>query len=79
MPLYCLKKFSITPFKAGIINLINNEHFVINVLFVDTEGDTSETTWIGKLAVNSHHVNISNTVVFDSVNQEVVVVGKRNL
>jgi len=46
---------------------------------VDTEGDTSETTWIGKLAVNSHHVNISNTVVFDSVNQEVVVVGKRNL
>ena len=51
---------------------------MINALFVDTEGDTTEATWIGKLAVIPH-VNQSNAVVFDSVNQEVEIVGKGTL
>jgi len=46
---------------------------------VDTEGDTSEATWIGKLSVIPLTKGQSNAVVFDSVNQEVVIVGKGNL
>jgi len=70
--------YSIQGYSGLAINLINNEHFVINALFVDTEGVTVLVRPLG-LAVIPHGVNISNAVVFDSVNQEIVVVGKENL
>ena len=57
-------------------NLISNKHFIINAVFVDSVGDTSEATWIGKLAVIPQNGNNSDTVVFDSVNQEVTIVGQ---
>ena len=68
--------YSIQGYSGLAFNLVYNENFVINALFVDTEGDTSEATWIGKLAVIPKNVNQSNAIVFDSVNQEVVVVGQ---
>ncbi|XP_065894701.1 IgGFc-binding protein-like isoform X2 [Dysidea avara] len=68
--------YSIQGYSGLAFNLVYNENFVINALFVDTEGDTSEATWIGKLAVIPQNVNQSNAIVFDSVNQEVVVVGQ---
>ena len=46
---------------------------------MDTEGDTSEATWIGKLAVFPKNTNKSDAVVFDSVNQDVVIVGEGSL
>ena len=69
--------YSIQGYSGLAFNLIYNKHFVINALFVDTEGDTSEATWIGKLSVVPQRSNAA--VVFDSVNQEVVIVGKGNL
>ena len=48
-------------------------------MFVDTEGDTSEATWIGKLAVIPYNTDASNIVVFDSVNQGVEIIGGGNL
>jgi len=60
-------------------NLICNKDFIINALFVDTEGDTSDATWIGKLAVVPQNTNKSDAVVFDSVNQDVVIVGEGSL
>ena len=46
---------------------------------MDTEGDTSDATWIGKLAVVPQNTNKSDAVVFDSVNQDVVIVGEGSL
>ena len=46
---------------------------------MDTEGDTSEATWIGKLGVVPQNTNKSESVVFDSVNQKVETVGFGNL
>jgi len=57
-------------------NLISNKHFIINAVFVDSVGDTSEATWIGKLAVIPRNNNKSDTVIFDSVKQEVTIVGQ---
>ena len=54
-------------------NLIYNKDFVINAYFVETERDV---TSVGKFAVIPHNNNKSNAVVFDSVNQGVVVVGE---
>ena len=54
-------------------NLIYNKDFVINAYFVETERDV---TSVGKFAVIPHNNNKSNAVVFDSVSQEVVVVGE---
>ena len=39
-------------------------------------GDKNEATWIGKLAVIPQNVNKSDAVVFDSVNQDVILVGQ---
>ena len=71
--------YSIQGYSGLAFNLIYNKDFIINALFVDTEGDTNEATWIGKLAVIPQNTNKSNAVVFDSVNQDVVIVGKGNL
>ena len=68
--------YSIKGYSGLAFNLIYNKDFVINALFVDTKGDTSEATWIGKLAVIPQNTDKSEAVVFDSVNQEVVIVGE---
>ena len=59
--------------------MICNKDFIVNAYFVDTRGDTSEATWIGKLAVVPQNRNNSDAVIFDSVNQEILVVGDGNL
>jgi len=43
---------------------------------VDSVEDTSEATWIGKLAIIPQNGNNSETVIFDSVNQQVSIVGQ---
>ena len=42
-------------------------------------GDTTEATWIGKLAVVPRNSSSSSAVIFDSVNQQVTVVGQGSL
>jgi len=39
-------------------------------------GDKTEATWIGKLAVIPQNGNKSDAVIFDSVNQEVIMIGQ---
>ena len=68
--------YSIQGYPGLAFNLISNKHFIINAVFVDSVGDTSEATWIGKLAVIPHNGNNSDTVIFDSVNQQVTIVGQ---
>ena len=50
---------------------------MINALFIDSVGDTTEATWIGKLAVIPQTNNKTETesVLFDSVNQTVTITG----
>ena len=66
--------YSIQGYPGLIFNLIYNEDFVINALFVDSIDDKNEATWIGKLAVIPRHANKSEAVIFDSVTQKVVMV-----
>jgi len=66
--------YSIQGYPGLAFNLIYNRNFIINAQFVDSVGDTSEATWIGKLAVIPHNSNSSNAIVFDSVDQRVTVV-----
>jgi len=68
--------YSIQGYPGLAFNLISNKHFIINAVFVDSVGDTSEATWIGKLAVIPQNGNNSDIMVFDSVNQEVTIVGQ---
>ena len=70
--------YSIQGYPGLIFNLIYNEDFVINALFIDSIGDEKEATWIGKLAVIPKHANRSQAVIFDSVNQEIVLVDQGN-
>ena len=56
-----------------MFNLIYNKHFVINALFKDSIGNATEATWIGKLAVIPQGKNKTDSVLFDSVSQEVTV------
>ena len=81
VPLLCKEVlcYSIQGYSGLAFNLICNNNYVINALFVDTEGDTSEATWIGKLAILPQNNDKSDAIVFDSVNQEIVVVGDGNL
>jgi len=71
--------YSIQGYSGLEFNLVYTKDFVINAMFVDTEGDTSEATWIGKLAVIPRNNNNPNIVVFDSVNQKVEIIGEGNL
>ena len=68
--------YSIQGYPGLAFNLISNKNFVINAHFVDSVGDSSEATWIGKLAVIPKSNNKSDAVIFDSVNQEVILVGQ---
>ena len=68
--------YSIQGYPGLAFNLIYNKNFIINAQFVDSMGDKTEATWIGKLAVIPQNGNKSDAVVFDSVNQEVIMVGQ---
>ena len=67
--------YSIQGYPGLAFNLISNKNFIINAHFVDSMGDKTEATWIGKLAVIPQNGNKSDAVIFDSVNQEVIMVG----
>ena len=66
--------YSIQGYPGLAFNLIYNEDYVINALFVDSIGDDKQVTWIGKLAVIPRHGSKSEAVIFDSIKQEVVLV-----
>ena len=68
--------YSIQGYPGLAFNLISNKNFIINAHFVDSMGDKTEATWIGKLAVIPQNGNKSDAVIFDSVNQEVIMVGE---
>ena len=48
---------------------------MINALFKDSIVDATEATWIGKLAVILQGKNKTDSVLFDSVREEVTVAG----
>ena len=66
--------YSIQGYPGLAFNLIYTEGYVINALFIDSNGKANEATWIGKLAVIPRHTNKSEVVIFDSVKQEVELV-----
>ena len=69
--------YSIQGYPGLAFNLISNKNFVINAHFVDSNGDSNEATWIGKLAVIPRDdKNKSNAIIFDSVNQEIIINGQ---
>ena len=45
---------------------------MINALFKDSVGNTTKATWIAKLAVIPQSNIKTDSVIFDSVNQEVI-------
>ena len=57
-------------------NLIYNKKFIINAQFIDSIKDSTEATWIGKLAIISQSKNKSDALVFSSVDQDVTIVDK---
>ena len=71
--------YSIQGYPGLAFNLIHNKNFTVNAQFVDSIGDKTEATWIGKLAIIPQNVTSSNPVIFDSVNHEVIVVGQGSL
>ena len=68
--------YSIQGYPGLVFNLIYNHNYIINALFVDSNGDDKDATWIGKLAVIPQNSNKSEAVIFDSVNQEVILVNQ---
>ena len=68
--------YSIQGYPEFAFNLIYSKSLIINAHFVDSMGDKVEATWIGKLAVIPQNANKSDAVVFDSVNQVVILVGQ---
>ena len=66
--------YSIQGYPGLAFNLISNKNFAINAHFVDSNGDSNEATWIGKLAVIPKNNNKSDAIIFDSANQEVILV-----
>ena len=71
--------YSIQGYPGLAFNLVHNRNFIINAQFIDSMGDTTEATWIGKLAVVPRNSSSSSAVIFDSVNQQVTVVGQGSL
>jgi len=68
--------YSIQGYAGLAFNLISNEDYVINAMFTDSEDDSTESTWIGKLAVIPRSMNSSQAVLFDSTTQEVNILGQ---
>jgi len=61
---------SIQGYPRLVFNLIYNH---INALFVDGHGDEKDATLIGKLAAMPLYSNKSEPVIFDPVNQDVLI------
>ena len=70
--------YSIQGYSGLIVNLIYNHNYIINALFVGNNGTEPNKTQIGKLAVIPRNSNLTNTLIFDSVKQEVVLVSQRH-
>ena len=68
--------YSIQGYPGLVFNLISNKKFVINAQFIDSNGDSNEATWIGKLSVILQNKNKSDAVVFSFVDQDVTIVDK---
>ena len=68
--------YSIQGYPSFIFNLISNKNFVINAQFIDSIGDSTEATWIGRLAVILQSKNNSDAVIFSSVDQDVTIVDR---
>ena len=69
--------YSIQGYPGLEFNLIHSSSLVINAQFVNTIGDVddSEATWIGKLAVILQYGPKTQTVIFDSINRDVIIFG----
>ena len=63
--------YSIQGYAGLAFNLISNPHLTVNALFIDSINDSTEATWIGKLAVIPRNKMKTQTIIFDSVKQEV--------
>ena len=68
--------YSIQGYPDFAFNLISNKNFVINAQFIDSIDDSTEATWIGRLSVISQSKNKSEAVVFNSIDQDVTIIGK---
>lgn len=63
--------YSIQGYAGLAFNLISNPHLTVNALFIDSVNDTTEATWIGKLAIIPQNLENAQAIIFDSVKQEV--------
>lgn len=67
--------YSIQGYPGLSFNLIYSRSVIINAQFIDGINDTAEATWIGKLAVILQSVSKVQTVIFDSINEDVIIFG----
>ena len=67
--------YSIQGYSGLSFNLIYSESVTINAQFIDSINDTTEATWIGKLAVILQNIPKIRTVIFDSINKDVILFG----
>ena len=63
--------YSIQGYAGLAFNLISNPHLTVNALFIESVNDSTEATWIGKLAVIPHNMIKAQAIIFDSTKQEV--------
>ena len=63
--------YSIQGYAGLAFNLISNPHLTVNAFFIDSVNDSTEATWIGKLAVIPHNMIKAQPIIFDSIKQEV--------
>ena len=63
--------YSIQGYAGLAFNLISNPHLTVNAFFIDSVNDSTEATWIGKLAVIPHNMIKAQPIIFDSTKQEV--------
>jgi len=65
--------YSIQGYAGLTFNLISNPHLTVNALFIDSVNDSTEATWIGKLAIIPQNMLKAQAIIFDAVTQEVVL------
>ena len=71
--------YSIQGYAGLAFNLISNPHLTVNALFIDSVNDSTEATWIGKLAVIPQNMAKAQAIIFDSIKQEVYLPNQVNL
>ena len=69
--------YSIQGYAGLAFNLISNPRLTINALFIDS--DSLDATWIGKVAVIPRNMTKAQTIIFDSVKQEVYLPDKGHM